>query len=125
MERREFLPENGEQYPVHSNPLVGALRQDVKPCPPTCGTSQAVGDTSNVRHELGFQTLQDNHLDGSGVALAIVDSGIYQAAPRARVGRGTTICAADQPRCEPLVETAGISDAAGCASCRSRHDVRI
>ena len=74
----EFLPEKGEQYPVHSNPLVGALRQDVKPCPPTCGTSQAVGDTSDVRHKLGFQTLQDNHLDGSGVALAIVDSGVFR-----------------------------------------------
>jgi hypothetical protein len=45
----EFLLEKGEQYPVHSNPLVGGLRQDVKPCPPTCGTSQAVGDTSDVR----------------------------------------------------------------------------
>jgi hypothetical protein len=74
----EFLREKGEQYPVHSNPLVGGLRQDVKPCPPTCGTSQAVGDTSDVRRKLDFQTLQDNHLDGSGVALAIVDSGFYQ-----------------------------------------------
>jgi Subtilase family len=74
----EFLVEKGEKYPVHSNPLVGGLRQDVKPCPPTCGTSQSVGDTSDVRQKLGFQTLQHNGLDGSGVALAIVDSGIYR-----------------------------------------------
>jgi len=74
----EFLVEKGEKYPVHSNPLVGGLRQDVKPCPPTCGTSQAVGDTSDVRQKLGFQTLQHNGLDGSGVALAIVDSGIFR-----------------------------------------------
>jgi Subtilase family len=74
----EFLVEKGEKYPVHSNPLVGGLLQDVKPCPPTCGTSQAVGDTSRVRQKLGFQTLQDNGLDGSGVALAIVDSGIFR-----------------------------------------------
>jgi hypothetical protein len=74
----EFLVEkNGEKYPIHSNPLIGGLRQDVKPCPPTCGTSQAVGDTGDVRNNLGFQTLQDTGLDGSGVALAIVDSGIY------------------------------------------------
>lgn len=74
----EFLVEKGEKYPVHSNPLVGGLRQDVKPCPPTCGTSQAVGDTSDVRGKLEFQTLQNNGLDGSGVALAIVDSGIFR-----------------------------------------------
>jgi hypothetical protein len=74
----EFLVEKGEKYPVHSNPLVGGLRQDVKPCPPTCGTSQAVGDTSDVRGRLEFQTLQNNGLDGSGVALAIVDSGIFR-----------------------------------------------
>jgi hypothetical protein len=74
----EFIVEKGEKYPVHSNPLVGALRQDVKPCPPTCGTSQAVGNTSDVRGKLDFQTLQANGLDGSGVALAIVDSGIFR-----------------------------------------------
>jgi hypothetical protein len=74
----EFLVEKGEQYPVHSNPVIGGLRQNVKPCPPTCGTSQAVGDTSDVQKQLDFETLQDNGLDGSGVALAIVDSGIYK-----------------------------------------------
>jgi len=88
----EFLVEKGEQYPVHSNPLVGGLRQDVKPCPPTCGTSQAVGDTSDVRRKLDFQTLQDNNLDGSGVALAIVDSGIYR--PRLERGLGEALQAA-------------------------------
>ena len=85
----EFLVEKGEQYPIHSNPLVGGLRQDVKPCPPTCGTSQAVGDTSDVRRKLDFQTLQDNNLDGSGVALAIVDSGIYR--PRLERGLGEAL----------------------------------
>ena len=71
----EYLVKNEQKYLIHSNPLIGGLLQ-LPPCLPTCGTSQAVGNSYNVRQKLGFQTLQDNGLDGSGVALAIVDSGI-------------------------------------------------
>ena len=71
----EHLDENGEKYPIYSNPIVGELLQ---PCPPTCGTSQYVGMTSDVRAKLDFSTLQTNYLDGSDVGLAIVDSGIYK-----------------------------------------------
>jgi hypothetical protein len=73
----ESFDEKGQKYPIHSNPLIGGLRQ-LPPCLPTCGTSQAVGDSSDVQQKLGFQTLQQNGLDGSGVGLAIVDSGIYK-----------------------------------------------
>ena len=68
--------ENDETYPIYSNPLIGGL-QKPPPFVPTCVTSQYVGDTKRVRHKLQFQTLEDNGLDGSGVAIAIVDSGIY------------------------------------------------
>ena len=58
--------------------MIGGLQQTLQPCRPTCGTSKYVGVTSDVRQKLDFQTLQDNILDGSDVALAIVDSGIYK-----------------------------------------------
>jgi hypothetical protein len=72
----EYLVENGHRYPVHSNPLIGGLR--FQTCLPTCGTSQYLGTATDVQQKLGYQTLQDNGLSGSGVAVAIVDSGIYQ-----------------------------------------------
>jgi hypothetical protein len=76
----EYFGENGERYPIHSNPPIGGLQRPGQPppCLPTCGTSQYVGTASDVQQKLCFQTLQDNGLNGSGVALAIVDSGIYK-----------------------------------------------
>lgn len=70
-----FVEKDGKKYAIHSNPLIGGLLQ---PCLPTCGSSKYVGTIDNVRQKLDFQTLQNHQLDGSGVALAIVDSGIYK-----------------------------------------------
>src|SRR5262249_26351159 len=64
----------GEKYPIYSNPLIGGL---LSPCLPTCGSSKPVGTTQTVQTRLDVPTLQANGLDGSGVGLAIVDSGIY------------------------------------------------
>jgi subtilisin family serine protease len=72
----ENFIENEQKYPIYSNPLIGGL-QKPSPWVPTCVTSQCVGNTKHVRQKLHVQTLQDNGLDGSGVAIAIVDSGIY------------------------------------------------
>jgi hypothetical protein len=66
--------EKGEKYPIYSNPLIGGL---LSPCLPTCGSSKSVGTTQTVRTKLDVPTLQANGLDGTGVGLAIVDSGIY------------------------------------------------
>jgi subtilase family protein len=66
--------EKGEKYPIYSNPLIGGL---LSPCLPTCGSSKPVGTTQTVRTKLDVPTLQANGLDGTGVGLAIVDSGIY------------------------------------------------
>jgi hypothetical protein len=63
-----------DKYPIYSNPLIGGL---LSPCLPTCGSSKYVGTTQTVRTQLDVPTLQANGLDGSGVGLAIVDSGIY------------------------------------------------
>ena len=43
----------------------------------TCGTSRAVGDAADVQTRLDTQTLRQHGLDGSGVAIAVVDTGIY------------------------------------------------
>ena len=72
----EYFVEKDQRYPIHSNPLIGGLL-NLPPCLPTCGTSKYVGTTRDVRSKLDVQTLEENGLDGSGVALAIVDSGIY------------------------------------------------
>jgi hypothetical protein len=66
--------EKGEKYPIYSNPLIGGL---LSPCLPTCGSSKYVGKTQTVRTKLDVPTLQANGLDGTGVGVAIVDSGIY------------------------------------------------
>jgi hypothetical protein len=66
--------EKGEKYPIYSNPLIGGL---LSPCLPTCGSSKYVGNTQTVRTKLDVPTLQATGLDGTGVGLAIVDSGIY------------------------------------------------
>jgi hypothetical protein len=42
----------------------------------TCGTSRPVGTTSTVRTKLGVKRIIDNGLDGTGVAVALVDTGI-------------------------------------------------
>jgi len=71
----EYVVKKEQKYLIHSNPLIGGL---LNPCLPTCGTSQAVGNTQDARDKLDVNTLKRKGLDGSGVALAIVDSGIYK-----------------------------------------------
>jgi len=58
----------------HSDPPIFGLLEMPGP---TCGTSPYVGDTGAVREKLDTVTLARLGLDGKGVALAIVDSGIF------------------------------------------------
>jgi hypothetical protein len=64
----------GEDVIIHSDPMIGGL---LSPPHPTCGTSPAVGNTNTVRQKLGTRTLARHGLNGKGVAIAIVDSGIF------------------------------------------------
>lgn len=66
-----FIDNEGAGGParVFSDPAIGAYRMK--------GLNRPVGDTARVREELQTQMLTDKGLDGSGVAIAIVDSGIY------------------------------------------------
>ncbi|ACA15664.1 peptidase S8 and S53 subtilisin kexin sedolisin [Methylobacterium sp. 4-46] len=52
----------------------------------TCGSSRAVGTEADVRTRLDTALLAQNGLDGSGVAIAIVDGGISLARLAARLG---------------------------------------
>ena len=71
-----FIGKDDQRFPIYSNPVIGGLLT-LPPCLPTCGTSQYVGTAQDVRDHLGVATLNSKGLDGDGVALAIVDSGIY------------------------------------------------
>src|SRR5215510_4310581 len=55
---------------VFSDPAIGAYRMR--------GINRPVGDTARVRERLQSPMLNDKGLDGAGVAIAIVDSGIYR-----------------------------------------------
>ena len=59
----------GMPVQIHSDPVIGfALTRD---------TDHAVGEKTDVAAKLDVATLAANGLDGSGVAIAIVDTGIY------------------------------------------------
>jgi subtilisin family serine protease len=68
IESRGDVPDRLDGAPFFSDPPVRAYR--------TCGTSRAVGDAADVRAKLDVQTLRANGLDGTGVAIAVVDTGI-------------------------------------------------
>ncbi len=72
------VPEQVGGAPVFSDPLIEPFL--------TCGGNPAVGSTADVRSKLGATTLAANGLDGSGVAIAIVDSGINLAHLTAKIG---------------------------------------
>jgi hypothetical protein len=91
-----YFEDKGERYPIYSNPLIGGL---LSPCLPTCGSSKPVGTTQTVRTQLDVATLRANGLDGTGVGLAIVDSGIYLRRIQRLLGemRASTVVNVDGP----------------------------
>ena len=71
---RSDVPHRFEGNLIHSDPIVGDL---LAPSGPTCGNSRPVGNAKSVRDKLQVDKLAYGGLDGSDVAIAIVDSGIY------------------------------------------------
>ena len=63
------VPEEIDGELVHSDPMIGSYLID--------GSSRAVGETAAVRDKLDTCTLHGAELDGTGVAIAIVDTGIF------------------------------------------------
>lgn len=74
--------------------IVGIFADPTTETCPTCGDSAAVGDWRDVAGELHLSELHDAGYTGSGVALAVVDTGINVAHLEARLGRAVTIDAA-------------------------------
>ena len=77
------VPESIDGEPVHSDPAVGSNL--VTP------SSRAVGDTTDVQVKLDTDTLAQYGLDGSGVAIAIVDTGIFLPRLTKRLGAQPTL----------------------------------
>lgn len=67
----EAVPEQVDGQPVFANPGIGLFS--------TCLNDPPVGEAQDVIDKLGLQQLFEAGMDGSGVALAIVDAGINRA----------------------------------------------
>ncbi len=67
---------------VHADPPANLHR--------TCPTSAAVGDATSVQARLDTATLHRHGLDGTGVAIAIVDTGIFLPHLAKRLGHAPT-----------------------------------
>ena len=109
-----FIGKDGHKYPIYSNPVIGGL---LMPCLPTGGTSRFVGTAQDVRDRLGVATLKSKGLDGSGVALAIVDSGIY--VPRLEQSLGEAL----QPKTTIGLDTARSWKPPGLVTAPGRHRI--
>jgi hypothetical protein len=72
------VPESIDGELVHSDPTASPYL--------TCTNSQAVGDVTDVQAKLDTKTLAQYGLDGSGVAIAIVDTGIFLPRVTKRLG---------------------------------------
>lgn len=81
------LPEEVENASVFSDPPIEAF--------PTCGGDPALGSQSDVCTKLDCTTLHANGLDGSRVAIAVVDSGINLAHLGSRLGTTPRLDAAN------------------------------
>lgn len=64
------IPRTLNDQLVHSDPGIGVLR--------ACSNSRAVGTDFDVQQKLRTKRLVDAGYDGRGVAIAIVDTGIYR-----------------------------------------------
>jgi hypothetical protein len=72
------VPETIDGELVHSDPSVGSYLIN--------NNSRARGDTAAVQQKLDTSTLSQYGLDGSGVAIAIVDTGIFMPHLKKRLG---------------------------------------
>ncbi|TMR09374.1 S8 family peptidase [Nonomuraea turkmeniaca] len=76
--------------------VVGIFADPVIESTPTCGGDPPVGDWHDVERLLNVAGLQAEGLDGTGVALAVLDTGVNAAHTARQLGRGVTL---DADRC--------------------------
>ncbi|MBF8191141.1 S8 family serine peptidase [Nonomuraea sp. K274] len=76
--------------------VVGIFADPVIESTPTCGGDPPVGDWHDVERLLNVSGLHAEGLDGTGVALAVLDTGVNAAHTARQLGRGVTL---DAERC--------------------------
>ncbi|MCK2215998.1 S8 family peptidase [Actinomadura sp. ATCC 31491] len=74
--------------------VVGVFADPVIESSPTCGGAPPVGDWHDVERLLSVAALHAEGLDGAGVALAVLDTGVNAAHAARRLGRAVTVDAA-------------------------------
>jgi subtilisin family serine protease len=71
--------------------VVGVFADPVIESTPTCGGDGPVGDWHDVERLLNVPGLHAEGLDGTGVALAVLDTGVNAAHVARQLGRGVTM----------------------------------
>ncbi|MEO3867836.1 S8 family serine peptidase [Nonomuraea sp. B12E4] len=84
--------------------VVGVFADPVIQSTPTCGGDPPVGTWHDVERLLNVPGLHAQGLDGAGVALAVLDTGINTAHTARQLGRGVTL---DAARCWSPAGVAG------------------
>ena len=86
-ESREAIPKESDGHTLFADPEIQPF--------PTCGNSPAVGDAALVKSKLNVPALAAKRLDGTDVAIAIMDTGINLAHLTAKLGVGVRLDAAN------------------------------
>lgn len=84
----EEIPIESDGYPIFADPQIAPFQyaQPIAGFVATCGNTPPLGDADAVRQLLGIPALAGKGLDGTGVAIAIMDTGINRAYLAARLG---------------------------------------
>ena len=92
-QRPEDVPESSDGRVLFADPQIASFQNSrlIAGFASTCGNSPALGDDKAVKSLLNVSALAAKHLDGLGVAIAIMDSGINLAHLTARLGPGVRL----------------------------------
>ena len=85
------IPTQVDGKPVFADPKIQAFQ----PAPMTCGGTAPVGAIADVCAKLGVAQLAAKNLDGTNVAICIMDTGINRAHVQSKLGRPVRLDAAN------------------------------
>ena len=85
------IPEAIDGRPVFSDPQISSFQVP----PITCGGTAPVGNSATVQTRLNLTQLAAKQLDGTGIAIAIMDAGINRAHVSSKLGHAVLIDAAN------------------------------
>lgn len=92
-EKPEDVPETSDGSVLFADPQIAAFQntQPIAGFATTCGNTPPLGDDNAVRKLLKVGALAGKNLDGTNVAIAIMDTGINLAHLTARLGAGVRL----------------------------------